>query len=287
MSFSDAARFVPARDLPKRSAATRPERASSPARKARTGLRAIIAKLQNWIDVTKDDADALRRLQTSRGAGLDRVAGRLNTELSALSSGVAYRYQLSPDGQRTISALYYPGDFINYDLVEFGEANCELAAKRATFVTFDGTLKRLIKATPALETVITRAEFARSCFLTDRFCAAMRARGETRVLRTLLEMKACEELADGAPDDVVTVPFTQQELGDMTGLTCVYVSKVLSRLERQNHIERHGRQIRFRDRAYAEQLCGFTNYYARLKAPAPRPAPVAVGARAADLRLLA
>lgn len=232
------------------------------------GLAAFIAKLRNWTPVARQDVAALRRMQTSTSVSLPRIRRRLTREVCILNAGVAYRYWLAPGGERGISEIFYPGDVVNFDALDFGESCCELAARHASFTTLRRDAVGLLRDRPALDCVITRAEVARAYFLTDRFCAAMRLRADARVLRVLLEMKAHEELADRGSDHAVSMPFTQRELGDMTGLTPVYVSKTLSRLERDGHITRRGRHICFRDRQNAQTLSHFTNYFARLHPPA-------------------
>lgn len=233
-----------------------------------SGLSALFSKLQNWTTIPGDFLNELQR-QPCAAASLERVRERLTKELCVLCSGVAYRYWLSLDGERSIAELFYPGDFVNYDMLIFGDSNFLLKAKGAKFAMLERETFATIRRSSALNAILLQTQVAKSYFLTDRLCASLRSRAEQRVLRVLLEMKAHEELTDRRADDVVSMHFTQREVGDMTGITPVYVSKIMSRLEQQGHIIRHGRHMRFRDRARSARSCGFTNYYASLLSTDP------------------
>jgi len=58
-------------------------------------------------------------------------------------------------------------------------------------------------------------------------------------------------------------PFTQQQMGEITGQTSVNVNRVLAELERQNLITRKGREIEFRDWSELCRIASFRPDYLR------------------------
>ena len=57
------------------------------------------------------------------------------------------------------------------------------------------------------------------------------------------------------------IPFTQQQIADITGQTSVNVNRVMADLQRQGLIDRRGREIRFRDWAEMRRLASFQPGY--------------------------
>jgi len=56
-------------------------------------------------------------------------------------------------------------------------------------------------------------------------------------------------------------PFTQQQIADITGQTSVNVNRVFADLERQGLIDRHGREIEFKDWAELRRVGSFQPAY--------------------------
>ena len=58
-----------------------------------------------------------------------------------------------------------------------------------------------------------------------------------------------------------TIPFTQQQIADITGQTSVNVNRVFADLERQGLIRRKGREIQFPDWAEIRRVASFQPGY--------------------------
>ena len=58
-----------------------------------------------------------------------------------------------------------------------------------------------------------------------------------------------------------TIPFTQQQIADITGQTSVNVNRVFADLERQGLIERNGRDIQFTDWSEMRRVASFQPAY--------------------------
>ena len=62
------------------------------------------------------------------------------------------------------------------------------------------------------------------------------------------------------------VPFTQEEIGDATGLTPVHVNRMLRQLTEEGLISRHGRTLEVRDWNAFREAAGFDKAYLHLAA---------------------
>jgi CRP-like cAMP-binding protein len=76
----------------------------------------------------------------------------------------------------------------------------------------------------------------------------------------------CEFIARSAAAGLGTaermqLPFTQEEIGDATGLTPVHVNRMLRSLEEEGLIQRQGRSVQVEDWARFQQAAGFDDAY--------------------------
>lgn len=231
----------------------------------------FVKKLKNWIALTATEySDLILTADhwTSLKAG--DVLGPKEQEkypLYILQTGIAHSFTILPNGERHISSVYYPGDILTYNnyqtgrmIYEFGAVtDCELTSLNPRKFT------DVLSSYPNISQIITLSEVARTLFVTDRFAASTRLKADDRVLHLLLELKACEELTSGTAYDQLLLCLTQEQIADMLGLTSVYVSKVLTKLEADGVIYRKNKVIRFSERSRSELLVGFINRYQQVK----------------------
>lgn len=204
----------------------------------------------------------LRNLDT---ASAIRAPGDADARIAILASGRAYAARATRNGDRHVSLVHFPGDIVNYDRLFGGPSRYDICSRDARFLLIGaGDFRRALDASPEFAFGVARYENARQRFLIDRFCAAARSRARLRVLRALLELKAQQDLAVTSQGDALRLWLGQRALGDMIGLTPVYVSKTLAELEHDGLIVRERSTIRFPNRAKAEAVCGFVNYFKAL-----------------------
>lgn len=84
-----------------------------------------------------------------------------------------------------------------------------------------------------------------------------RATAEERLLHLLLDLRArlaVEGVGDG---NRFPMPLNQQEIGEATGMTGIYVNRLLGRLVRDGRLEIQRPYVRLLDRAWMESKISF------------------------------
>lgn len=227
------------------------------------GTYYLASKLRNWALIDPQVLLQLRRLHAISTETLSSTI--MDRKIALVACGAAYAYSITQDGGRHISSVYYPGDIVNYGALLNDHCPHTICGNGVRFDLIDLALFRsVIESLPSMWWLLSRYENARTNFIVDRFCAAIRSEAVIRVSRLLLELKALDALTGMDRENRLQIRFTQRELGDMVGLTPVYVSKKLSQLERNGTIRRAGDIVEFVDRPALERECGFNNYFLSL-----------------------
>lgn len=233
-------------------------------------LRPIMRKLENWLVLGESERNELQALPCSvLTLSSGESFGARQQQKGAMAivvTGHMYAYDVLPNGSRHISSFYYPGDLLNYHSFVVGRMLFDYIAVGAVTLCLvdESAFRDFLRKCADLRRVMQLAETARILSLTDRFRAATRLEGEHRMLHLLLEMKAAEELVSDTSPEAMSMPFTQEQLADMMGLTPVYVSKMMTRLERCETIKRDRKKLTLRDRETAERDTGFVNRYRQI-----------------------
>jgi DNA-binding IclR family transcriptional regulator len=69
---------------------------------------------------------------------------------------------------------------------------------------------------------------------------------------------------NGGKGNQFSIPLTQEEIGDATGLTAVHVNRMMRSLVEDGLIERDGHAIRLLDEKRLAEEAGFIDRYARI-----------------------
>lgn len=248
-------------------------------------LFCFLKKMEHWITLSALDRQRLlsaalrpEKLNANETFGLTRQETH---PLIIVQSGVVFAFSVLPNGERHISSVYYPGDILSYTSFLTGRPVTEFAMATKSELIFlePDRFSELLSESPGLAQVIALTETARTLFTSDRFAAATRLQAYDCILHLLLELKAGQELSAESAYDEFHLYLTQEHIADMLGLTSVYVSKTLARLDKDGVIERQRRRIRFADRSESELQVGFINRYQQIKSwRPPLDAPVVANA---------
>ena len=100
--------------------------------------------------------------------------------------------------------------------------------------------------------------------LIDTLKATGRMSARERVAYFLLDMLARLRVLRGAGLSTIDMPLSQTEIGDVVGLTNVYVSKTLGRLEEAGRIRREGSTVAIVEEDELAAMVDFRDRYATL-----------------------
>jgi CRP-like cAMP-binding protein len=196
------------------------------------------------IDIDEREKQLLARFEQERralraGERLRRAGERVE-RVFVVRSGVCYSYCEQRDGKRQVAHVYLGGDVIGMSEVVFERARYSVAAASSSMVCpFPKlALDDVFVGAPRLAALLFSLGMAANAVLADRMRVVSRLGARERVAHFLLELWSRQQLNAGGSLDVVSVPLTQQIIGDAVGLSNVYVSRALGELEREGSLRR-------------------------------------------------
>jgi CRP-like cAMP-binding protein len=230
----------------------------------------LIAALEKHGPLTDEEKDVLRQISSRvvSFAAKSEIAseGTLQSESKLLLEGFAIRHVHLEDGDRNISALHIPGDFV--DLISF------LLKKMDHGVAALTPCKVALVAHSDLMEVTRRYPFLTRAFwlltLVDAATTRQwltgigRKSARQRLAHFLCEMHCRMEAIGMARDESFELPVTQEELGDAQGLTTVHVNRTLQELRADGLIRSSGRTIVISDLQALREEAEFDPAYLHL-----------------------
>ncbi|GGD57455.1 hypothetical protein GCM10010990_03360 [Croceicoccus mobilis] len=179
-----------------------------------------------------------------------------------LESGFAYSFTLYPDGRRHIGDMFGPGALCGFGSAAVAEEGLNLAFKSGSRVTvFDAArLADALHEKPELELLFKQDGDARARRTAQRNRGLISLPAAEKLALVLLDLREELSLATD-PGEWLPLPLTLRELGDLTGLTDVHVSRTLKKLQTDGMLERRGKRFRMGDTAALESALDYRHFY--------------------------
>ncbi len=237
---------------------------------ARQNQSAFVTRLARHISLTEAERDALLALEgpvetrTKRAPVFDDQ--RPNDRIAIVRAGWAVARVHSGDAQTTITQIFMAGDIVGLSDLGFnraphettmqtdGSVNLLSRARLATFATDHPRLFAMLLSLSSLDVIA----------LQDRMHAIARFTAEDRLMHFILSVKAktdqtCELVSDRFP-----LPLSQREIGDVLGLTDIYVNRLLRSLQKSGDLTLSRPYIKMNTRSTWEQRLDFQDRYTGL-----------------------
>jgi CRP-like cAMP-binding protein len=169
--------------------------------------------------------------------------------------GVLAKYPIEPHRKRQILALYFAGDGV---LPHDSSAPFMLQpmVRSELWVSRADDVRAIIESSPDLLRfflhVVQRKEA-----ISQRWLATGNQRAQARVAHLLCETAARLKVKG----DRFELPFSQRQIGEITGQTNVNVNRILADLEREGLIQRSGREMQFNDWSAMWRIANFSPEY--------------------------
>ena len=199
--------------------------------------------------------------RVARGEAVQRMGERVRG-MWAVRCGAFLEQRVTQDGRRQIQRIILPGDLIGTHDLPFTTHTADVHAitdaeviELSRLAVCEGVGTRLVRLFDAFRMV-------GQAILADRMQTVARADGETRLLYFLLELNARQRLTCPMVGDAVWLPLTQSDVGDVLGLTNVYVSKLMGALRRRGELEIEGDMVFLPARERLTEDLGFEDRYA-------------------------
>jgi CRP-like cAMP-binding protein len=230
------------------------------------GETCLAEHLGRYLTLSAEEREALKGLVTGdrhyrRGMVIRAEHGPAG-DIYVVTSGWLFCSALLEDGRRQIVRLHFRGDLLGLDSLAFSEApDAVCALTDADVCLIDRTRLGLLFAQhPRLGALLFAVQQVDRVTLTDRLTSLGRNSARGRVAALLLWIESRLRFANLAVDQGFALPLTQEEIGDLTGLTAVHVNRTMRVLGEQGLIARSGNMLRILQH---DRLARVANYNRR------------------------
>lgn len=183
-------------------------------------------------------------------------------------SGWAARYKMLENGSRRITAFLLPGDLCDIHIMTLATMDHGISAITDCEVAFVARekIEAITRSTPALIRAFLRSTLIDEAVLRQWLVNAGRRDAYQAIGHLLCELHARMRLVGLAPSDRLSLPLTQDELADATGLTPIHVNRVLQRLRHEQLVTLVRRELHIPDVGRLRAACDFSADYLHLEA---------------------
>lgn len=230
-------------------------------------LSIFIRKLLNRSMLSANDQSAIAalplRIQSFRADATILREGDRPGLCPILLAGFVYRYKLSAGGGRQIVALKMPGDALDLQSAFLHTADHNIRTVTAATIAMVplADVEALVQARPAIARAALIDILLEGSISREWLLNIGRRTSEQRVAHLLCEIFYRADEIAGLPIADFDIPFTQEQLADLLGLTPVHINRMLKSLERAGAVERRGRRLFIRDLAALETISDFSGLY--------------------------
>lgn len=230
----------------------------------------LILKLTQSGVLTEEDHEPLAKLTAaSRFVEADTVLVEQGGRVSGtplVMSGFAYRYKLLSDGQRQILGLLLPGDFCDIQGAILGRSDHFTATMTDGAIVWlsPETIDDLTLARSRIARAFWWATLVDECILRSWLTNMGQRPADRWLAHFLCEFLLRLQIVGCAGRDGCEMPFSQEKLGDILGITSVHVSRTFRELRERNLVILNGRRLTVPDVGRLRAFCDFDPGYMHL-----------------------
>ncbi len=234
------------------------------------GGSCLAERLANHVRLTAQEQEVLERLEDQsrsfRRGSVIQGENEDGRELYIVQSGWLHSYCILNNGSRQIMRLHYAGDLMGLSTLAFGHSSESVMAVTDVRLC---PLRRdkvalLFRDYPRLAGVIFNIVLAERALLADRLASIGRTSARARVALLICELVARLRISKGPDLTAFNMPFTQEEIGDATGLTAVHVNRMMRGLVDDGLIARNGSSIEILNEAGLMVEASFVDRFAAI-----------------------
>ena len=230
----------------------------------------LVSQLSHYLTLDRTSLEGLAKLERDERSYKKRERvfsiGEENRFLYIVKSGWLYSYIDLADNRRSIVSVFQPGDLIGYSEVAFERYATNLStSEQSVLCPFPKhELSDIFEQHPALAALFFAIASRDQIIMIDRMRAISSMSSREKLVYFLLDMSARMLMTHSIPEKGMMIPMSQQEIGDMLGLTNVTVSRELTALQVDGLIEKEGAHIRLMDISALIRMCEFKDRYNKI-----------------------
>lgn len=231
----------------------------------------LIRKLESIADLTSAEKEALGELpiqirDVPRDTDLVSEGDR-PSHCCLVIEGFACRYKMLAEGRRQIMAFQMAGDIPDLQSLHLRVMDHALGALTPMVAGFvpHAALHDVIRRQPGLGSVFWRDTLIDAAVFREWLVGIGRRSGAQHMAHLICELLVKMRAVGLTDGETLTLPFTQEDLGDAMGLTSVHVNRVLQELRREGLISGQGRIITVTDWAGLKAFSEFDPTYLHIR----------------------
>jgi CRP-like cAMP-binding protein len=230
----------------------------------------MVARLASRAALSASDCEAilalphqLRTLEPS--AYLVRVGERRRT-CPILIEGLAFRQKTTSEGGRQIVSLQVPGDIIDLPnlFLNLSDHNVQVLTRATVAEIPIASLQELALSYPTIAKAMWIDALIDASIAREWIVNVGRRDARSAIAHVLCEFGTRLKEVGLADGGVYELPMTQEQLGDVVGLTPVHVNRTLKALIQERLILREKRHVTVLDWAALRQVGDFSSLYLHL-----------------------
>ncbi len=213
----------------------------------------FVARLARYLTLTRDDLDSLRGLieaelmiEKRRDLVIDGYEFR---KLCFVAEGYGARYKLLRNGKRQILNVILPGDFIGVPVSFLDRASYSVVAvtDMKMHVCSTDSYVQLCYRRPQFGLALSWLAAHEAAFYAEHIIDTGRRTPPERLAHFLLELHSRLAMVGRADATAFDLPFSQEVLGDVLGLSVPHLNRMLSQLRFEGLVTVVSRRVEFPD----------------------------------------
>jgi CRP-like cAMP-binding protein len=234
-------------------------------------LELLVRNLEIHAELSAEDREAILalpyRLRTLEASTYLTREGDVPDQCGVLGSGYAYRQKHTGDGQRQILALHIPGDPVDFQhlYLDIADHSVQMLTRGEVAFVARKDLRDLARARPAVGNAIVLNILVESSIFREWVLNVGRRDARSRLAHVLCEFAIRMQKQGLSDGNGFELPITQEQLGDVLGLTTVHVARTLKSLETSGLINRTRRAITFPNWERLREVGDFNQRYLHLE----------------------
>lgn len=230
-------------------------------------LAPMLRKLELWASFSAEDREALLALPHS----IKSIAphsyivreGDKPSHTCLLLSGFVYRHKIVADGVRQIFSIHMSGDLVDLQnsLLGIADHNVQVLTRAEVAFIPREAIRQIAFERPAIARAMWHDTLVDGSIFREWIANVGRRDARTRVSHLLCEFSLRLEAAGLGEHTAWTLPMTQEQLADCTGLTPVHVNRTLKGLDQDGLITRNNRAVTIDDWQKLAQAGDFQSGY--------------------------
>ncbi|WP_051242666.1 Crp/Fnr family transcriptional regulator [Stappia stellulata] len=229
----------------------------------------LARKLQNSGPLDPDDLERLDQVVATPydcNARDDLIRqGEDPENVHLVVSGMVCRYKILPEGRRAIVALMLPGDICDLHVAILGRMDHSLGAlTNCRIVRIPRrTIEDLLDNHPRIRRALFWSTLVDEAILREWLVNMGRRRADQQMAHLFCELHTRLEAVDEMYDALM--PLTQEELGDILGISSVHAQRVLSKLRNKGLVTVQDSRVALPDIDALREFAQFESDYLHLE----------------------